>query len=68
MRTDKLKDMLKKHFYDDDHNKGIDWEQFDSLKDAIDECLEGGGDVHVRYTVAGPEVQLTYTKKTPPQY
>jgi hypothetical protein len=60
--------MLKQHFFSEDSDNRKSAEQYDLLEDAIDECLEQGGDVHVRYTANGPEVQLTYTKKAAPQY
>lgn len=67
MQTDKLKALLKEHLIGrEGDSMGISWDQFECLKDTIDECLEGGGLVHVRYIRSGPELQLTY-KDTPDQ-
>lgn len=68
MKINKLKKMLKEHFFNEDSDNRKRTEQWELFEDAIDECLEQGGDVHVRYTVNGPEVQMTYVKKAAPQY
>lgn len=64
MRIDKLKKMLKHHFFSEDSDKRKSAEQYDLLEDAIDECLANGGTAYLRYTHTGPELQLTYPPQT----
>lgn len=60
MDTYKLKKLLKEHFCADDNPKKLGWDHFDKLCDTVDECIAGGGTVHIRYTLDGPELQFTY--------